>query len=79
MYEVYQSLATVSTYMQAFDDMNLPLVVGEFGPINNGQFADAESVIAQAQQRGNGYIGWSWSGNGGGGTGLDMTNNFDPA
>ena len=35
--------------MQAFDDMNLPLVIGEFGPINNGQFADSESVIAQAQ------------------------------
>ena len=49
MYEVYQSLSTVSTYMQGFDDMNLPLVVGEFGPINNGQFADSESVIAQAQ------------------------------
>ena len=32
MYEVYQSLSTVSTYMQGFDDMNLPLVVGEFGP-----------------------------------------------
>ena len=40
MYEVYQSLAPVSTYMQGFDDMNLPLVIGEFGPINNGQFAD---------------------------------------
>jgi len=79
MYEVYQSLSSVQTYMQGFDDMNLPLVVGEFGPINNGQFADSESVIAQAQSRGNGYLGWSWSGNGGGGTGLDMTNNFDAA
>ena len=48
MYEVYQSLAPVQTYMQAFDDMNLPLVIGEFGPINNGQFVDSESVIAQA-------------------------------
>ncbi len=36
-------------------------------------------MIAQAQARGNGYLGWSWSGNGGGGTGLDMTVNFDPA
>ena len=36
-----------------------------------------ESVISQAQQRGNGYLGWSWSGNGGCGAGLDMTNNFD--
>ena len=79
MYEVYQSLSPIQTYMQGFDDMNLPLVIGEFGPINNGQFVDSDSVIAQAQLRGNGYLGWSWSGNGGGGTGLDMTVNFDPA
>jgi len=79
MYEVYQSLTPIQTYMQGFDDMNLPLVIGEFGPINNGQFVDSDSVIAQAQARGNGYIGWSWSGNGGSGTGLDMTVNFDPA
>jgi mannan endo-1,4-beta-mannosidase len=79
MYEVYQSLSPIQAYMQAFDDMALPLVIGEFGPINNGQFADSDSVIAQAQARGNGYLGWSWSGNGGSGTGLDMTVNFDPA
>ena len=79
MYEVYQNATTISNYMQAFDDKNLPLVIGEFGPVNNGQFVDSENVIAQAQARGNGYIGWSWSGNGGGGTGLDMTVNFDPA
>ena len=79
MYEVYQSLEPIQTYMQGFDDMNLPLVIGEFGPINNGQSVDSDSVIAQAQARGNGYIGWSWSGNGSGGTGLDMTVNFDAA
>ncbi|HEV7605826.1 MAG TPA: cellulase family glycosylhydrolase, partial [Steroidobacteraceae bacterium] len=79
MYEVYQSLSPIQTYMQGFDDMGLPLVVGEFGPVNNGQFVDSESVIAQAQARGNGYIGWSWSGNGGSGAGLDMTVNFDAA
>jgi mannan endo-1,4-beta-mannosidase len=79
MYEVYQSLAPIQAYMQAFDDMALPLVIGEFGPVNNGQPVDSDSVIAQSAQRGNGYIGWSWSGNGGSGTGLDMTNNFDPA
>jgi mannan endo-1,4-beta-mannosidase len=79
MYEVYQSLSPIQAYMQAFQAMNLPLVVGEFGPVNNGQFVDSESVIAQAAQRKLGYLGWSWSGNGGGGTGLDMTNNFDPA
>ena len=79
MYEVYQSPAPIQAYMQAFDDMDLPLVIGEFGPENNGQPVDSETVIAQAQQRGNGYLGWSWSGNGGSGAGLDMTNNFDAA
>ena len=34
-------------------------------PDHNGQIVDAATIMAQAQQRGNGYIGWSWSGNGG--------------
>ena len=65
MYEVYAQASAVSTYMQAFDDMALPLVVGEFGPDHQGQTVDEATIMAQAQQRGNGYIGWSWSGNGG--------------
>ena len=76
MYEVYQSLRRSRSYMQAFDDMNLPLVIGEFGPEHNGQPVDEATIMAQAQQRGNGYIGWSWSGNGGCCTGLDMVSNF---
>ncbi len=76
MYEVYQTAAPIIAYMQAFDDMGLPLVIGEFGPQNNGQPVDVETVFAQAQQRGNGYIGWSWSGNGSGGVALDMVQNF---
>ena len=76
MYEVYQAAAPIIAYMQAFDDMALPLVIGEFGPQNNGQAVDVETVFSQAQQRGNGYIGWSWSGNGSGGVVLDMVQNF---
>lgn len=76
MYEVYQTVDTISNYMQAFATMGLPLVVGEFGVQNNGQPVDEESVMAQAQQRGLGYIGWSWSGNGSGGVILDIVNNF---
>jgi mannan endo-1,4-beta-mannosidase len=51
-------------------------VVGEFGIENNGQPVDEMSVMAQAQQRGIGYIGWSWSGNGSGGVVLDIVSNF---
>jgi mannan endo-1,4-beta-mannosidase len=76
MYEVYQTPAPIIAYMQAFDDMALPLVIGEFGPQNNGQPVDVETVFSQAQQRGNGYLGWSWSGNGSGGVTLDMVQNF---
>jgi mannan endo-1,4-beta-mannosidase len=76
MYEVYQTPAPIIAYMQAFDDMALPLVIGEFGPQNNGQPVDVETVFSQAQQRGNGYLGWSWSGNGGCCVLLDMVTNF---
>jgi mannan endo-1,4-beta-mannosidase len=76
MYEVYQTAPPITAYMQAFDDMGLPLVIGEFGPQNNGQPVDVETIFAQAQLRGNGYIGWSWSGNGGCCVALDMVQNF---
>jgi mannan endo-1,4-beta-mannosidase len=76
MYEVYAQASAVSTYMQAFDDMALPLVVGEFGADHQGQPVDEAAIMSQAQQRGNGYIGWSWSGNGGCCTSLDIVNNF---
>ncbi len=65
--------------MQAFDDLGLPLVIGEFGLEHNGQNVDEATIMAQAQQRGNGYIGWSWSGNGGCCTFLDMVSNFGTA
>ena len=76
MYEVYTALRIITSYMQAFDDMGLPLVIGEFGLEHNGQNVDEATIMAQAQQRGNGYIAWSWSGNGGCCTFLDMASNF---
>src|SRR5215510_6869216 len=51
MYEVYQTSAPIIAYMQAFDDMNMPLVIGEFGPVNNGQPVEVETIFAQAGQR----------------------------
>src|SRR5688572_27022840 len=76
MYEVYAQASTITSYMQAFDDMGLPLVIGEFGLQHNGQDVDEATIMAQAQQRGNGYIAWSWSGNGGCCTFLDMVTDF---
>jgi mannan endo-1,4-beta-mannosidase len=76
MYEVYPNVETVASYMQAFADMGLPLVVGEFGGDHNGQPVDEAAIMAQAQQRGLGYMGWSWSGNGSCCTQLDIVTNF---
>jgi mannan endo-1,4-beta-mannosidase len=76
MYEVYAQASTIGSYMQAFDDMGLPLVIGEFGLQHNGQDVDEATIMAQAQSRGNGYIAWSWSGNGGCCAFLDMVTDF---
>lgn len=76
MYEVYPNAQAVSSYMQAFADMGLPLVVGEFGGDHNGQPVDEAAIMGQAQQRGLGYIGWSWSGNGSCCAQLDIVSNF---
>jgi mannan endo-1,4-beta-mannosidase len=76
MYEVYNQASVITSYMQAFDDLGLPLVIGEFGLQHNGQDVDEATIMAQAQQRGNGYIAWSWSGNGGCCTFLDMVTDF---
>ncbi|WP_239692457.1 cellulase family glycosylhydrolase [Microbulbifer mangrovi] len=76
MYQIYGDHNTVASYMQDFEDMGLPLIVGEFGHEHQGQPVDEDSILAEAQTRGIGYLGWSWSGN----TEpyLDMALNWDP-
>jgi mannan endo-1,4-beta-mannosidase len=77
MYAVFNTAASITAYLDTFQRNNWPLVIGEFG----WQFAPGEvdhnTILAEAQARGLGYIGWSWSGN----TDpiLDMVLNFDPA
>jgi len=76
MYQIYADQNTIATYMQDFQDMNLPLIVGEFGHEHQGQPVDEDSILAEAEARSIGYLGWSWSGN----TEpyLDMALNWDP-
>jgi mannan endo-1,4-beta-mannosidase len=78
MYEVYTSGSTVTGYFDAFQQMNLPLIVGEFGHVHGGQNVAYQTIMQQAQQRGIGWIAWSWSGNGSPNEVLDQTNNFNP-
>ncbi len=79
MYGVYNSATVINTYLNAFQTAGLPLVVGEFGHLHSDGDPDEDTILAQAQSRGIGYLGWSWSGNSGGVEYLDMTNGFNPA
>ncbi|MEV4278155.1 cellulase family glycosylhydrolase [Actinoplanes xinjiangensis] len=75
MYAVFNTAASIRNYLDVFQNNNWPLVIGEFG----WQFAsgevDDQTLMAEAQARGIGYLGWSWAGN----TDpiLDMTDGFD--
>ncbi|GIF38286.1 cellulase family glycosylhydrolase [Actinoplanes xinjiangensis] len=77
MYAVFNTAASIRNYLDVFQNNNWPVVIGEFG----WQFApgevDDQTLMAEAQARGIGYLGWSWAGN----TDpiLDMTNGFDAA
>jgi mannan endo-1,4-beta-mannosidase len=79
MYGVYNSATVINNYLNAFQTAGLPLVVGEFGHLHSDGDPDEDTILAQAQSRGIGYLGWSWSGNSGGVEYLDMTNGFNPA
>jgi hypothetical protein len=79
MYGVYNTPAKVSAYFDAFRTAGLPLVVGEFGDRHSDGDPDENAIMAQAQERGLGYLGWSWSGNSGGVEYLDLVTSFDPA
>lgn len=79
MYEVFKAASTQEAYLQAFQSHNLPLVIGEFGPVHNGQNIDVGSILRLSKQYGIGYMGWSWSGNGGCCVALDLINGFNPS
>jgi mannan endo-1,4-beta-mannosidase len=73
MYSVYAQAATITAYFDAFAQMGLPLIVGEFG----FQDVDEDTIMAEAQARNIGWLAWSYSGNTD--PALDQTVAFDPA
>lgn len=77
MYQVYGTAATIRSYFDAFAQSGLPLIVGEFGHEHQGQNVDEDTIMAEAQTRGIGWMAWSYSGN----TEpyLDQTVAFNPA
>jgi mannan endo-1,4-beta-mannosidase len=79
MYGVYDTAAEITAYFDAFRTAGLPLVVGEFGNMHTDGNPDEDTIMAEAQARGLGYLGWSWSGNSSDVAYLDLVNGFDPA
>ena len=79
MYGVFDTAAEITDYIGRFQSAGLPLVVGEFGHNHSDGNPDEDAILATAQARGIGYLGWSWSGNGGGVEYLDMVTGFNPA
>jgi len=77
MYEVFDTPNPINNYVSTFVNAGLPLVIGEFGPVNSGPGADVDTVMAAAQANGIGYLGWEWSGDAD--VDLDMVSNFDPS
>ncbi|KGM12901.1 cellulase family glycosylhydrolase [Cellulomonas bogoriensis] len=77
MYGVYAQGSTVRSYFDAFERAGLPLIVGEFGNTHSDGEVDEDTILAEAQARGIGWLGWSWSGNSGGVEYLDLTHDFD--
>src|SRR3954447_25830088 len=63
MYSVYAQASTIISYLDAFKSKGWPLVIGEFGWQSDSSQVDDTTLMAQAQSRGLGYIGWSWAGN----------------
>ncbi|HKS99729.1 MAG TPA: cellulase family glycosylhydrolase [Rugosimonospora sp.] len=76
MYDVFNTAASITSYLDAFGSKGWPLVIGEFGWQAQPTNVDDQTVMAQAVSRGIGYLGWSWAGNND--PILDMTVNFDP-
>ncbi|WP_051392792.1 cellulase family glycosylhydrolase [Glycomyces arizonensis] len=77
MYGVFTDPQTVIDYFDAFEAMGLPLIVGEYGDAFGDQPVPWDTIQAEAQARGIGWIAWSYSGNSD--NRLDQVLDFDPA
>lgn len=77
MYSVFNTAASITSYLDAFQSKGWPLVIGEFGWQFDSTQVDDQTLMQQAVSRGIGYMGWSWQGNND--PILDMVANWDPA
>lgn len=73
MYEAYGDAQTVRSYLEHYTTRNLPIIVGEFGPIKRDRKNEyrnpypttqvaVDAIMDISQELGVGYLGWNWSG-----------------
>ena len=73
MYGVFETAGDIQSYVSAFTNAGLPLVIGEFGWNHSDGDPDEDAIMEIAEANGIGYLGWMWSGGGY----LDMVTDFD--
>ncbi len=78
MYGVFDTENKVKSYVSAFVDAGLPLVIGEFGHQHSDGNPDEDAIMSVAETNGIGYMGWVWSNTTGNEGYLDMVTNFNP-
>lgn len=73
MYEAYRDEQTVRSYLESYTTRNLPIIIGEFGPIKRDRYNEyrnpytttdvaVDAIMDISQELGVGYLGWNWSG-----------------
>lgn len=72
MYERFGSAGAVDSLLNSADAAGIALIVGEFGPVHNGQDVAWERILTRSNELGMGYIAWSWFGNDTATAALDM-------
>ena len=81
-YSVWNDSSTLDEYLGIIKDLNIPLVIGEFGyNYNNGNNnvnckVDAIKVMELCYKFKIGYIPWSWAGNDDANSWLNMTDDW---
>lgn len=68
---------TVSNNINNALNLNVPLVIGEFGQKHTN--GDVDAIISICKNKSVGYMGWSWKGNGSEYAYLDLSNDWGQA
>jgi mannan endo-1,4-beta-mannosidase len=58
----YGQASMITSYLNAYVNAGLPIIIGEFGNTHSDGNGDTYTIMATAQSKGLSYLGWSWSG-----------------